>query len=1740
MLNETNYEILERLYTSPRTSTNRALSLTDQRYVIIKSPSTPYPSPTQLARFRYGCELQRTFDHPGITKIINHVLTGASCYMVLEDIGAISLTTYLDQLSDQRVSVDVFLHLALQITKALAEVHAHYVIHKDLHAGNVLINPHTMQVQITDFDLSSLLSREEASIQPPASAEGVLGFISPEQTGRMNRSIDYRTDFYTLGVLFYLMLSGRMPFDDSSPIALVHAHIARLATPLDQLDRTIPSMLARIVDKLMAKNTDLRYQSTAGLLADLEECQRHWSKENYINEFPLARYDFSEQLQISQSLYGREGEIEQLMRAFERAQLGHPQLLTIAGYSGVGKSSLVQEAHKPIAAHGGWYISGKFEALARNIPYAALSEALRQWIQQVVAEPPADRQQRKTELLDELGTQARLLIDLQAEFTLILGELPPLTALAPAETKQRLHQVIQQFFRYIASTHPLVLFLDDLQWADNDTLDLLTAIFTQQKYKLLLILAWRDNEVSEGHLSLQAVRVLERSLPSAHRQHLTLAPLQENALKQLLIDTLHLNAAQQVSSELDDLTALLKEKTDGNPFFASEFLRRLDHDGLLYVNHERRHWEWNAQRIRTSNITDNVVALMLDKMLLLPFPTQHLLHWASCLGSRFDLATLALVSGSTAKDAQLQLWPAIRSGVLIQESGEWNASYATLDGNDTLLAELADRIHYRFLHDRMLQAAYESMELSTQQKRHRHIGQLLQKTYLPQHLSLIFTITGHLNQSRDLIVTIDERVALAQLNFDAAQRAKTASAWPSAAHHAAMVRELLPIDIWKTHYELAACTAILSVECEFLMARADTARNYAESALLHLQSGIEKANICLLLLKGFLPRGQRDYAVKKGLEGLQYCSIEVPPANLLEVASQREKQHITILSTTRPLAEYLVFKANAAPDVDTVCSLLSVLLMAGYVSGNVALHDFLGFRSIRYLLDHGLSDSGLPTLGQAIPVLLRHHYFQESFALAQRAMTYAEATNDLSARAQFYFPLGTGLWHYYYPFQQGIELLKKGHKDAMKAGDITTGVGCFSNITFALFSKGVEITSIIEHLQTLLAMMKTHGLLVSAGKQYLRLVEMLQNPEQTDQLEEKAFDPQEWQVVNQGSLKGFLQHLRLQWAFWREDFDAARLQLPHATQDLIMLPGSTPHIDHPLLAGVLTSYDESRNTAERLQKLQALREHLQTLGANASTNFAHKIYLLHAEESRLAGEAERAINNYQKAIQLAQHEEFLQYQALGSELLGNYLIEKGWALLADKALQDAYYLYGRWGCVVKQHCMIRRYPWLIENKVAQIYSQASESTDTIKRGISQKTITQLDLESLLKSMQAISDELRLSNLLSNLIHIIIENAGAQTAALVLDNNGTLELAAQLGYSSESTSENVFFPSFVGTQGLVPDELIRFVITTGKPLLMQNVSSESIRFNARYFEKHKPLSVLCLPIQYRDKITGALYLENTLTPHAFTEDRLQLLKMLLAQAAIALENARLFSEVENFNSELERKVEQRTAELRTANKELEAFSYSVSHDLRSPIRNINGFAKILSEQYNNALGNDGQDLLQRICRNTDKMSSLISGMLELSKVVRKGLAIKEVNLSVMAETIADELRTQYPQMHVEWICTPDAVVRGDERLLYSAMENLLNNAWKYSSKSSFVRIEFGVYEHDRKKEYFVRDNGTGFDMRHSEKLFVSFQRLHSERDFAGTGVGLTTVQRVIQRHGGEIRAESSLGQGATFYFTLGEL
>jgi predicted ATPase/signal transduction histidine kinase len=1739
------YTVTASLYASSRTLIRKAIRQADGRAVVIKSPATPYPTANDIARYAYACDVQSRFDHPGIVKVLGWLDSGAAPAIVLEDSGAMPLRDYVVNQYDSIMPIDRFLDVAIQLSVAVGEIHYHQVIHKDLHPGNILIQPDSGQVQITDFDIASVLSREQPDLKPPEVLEGMLGFISPEQTGRMNRVLDYRTDFYSLGVTFYWLLSGRLPFEEPGAIAMVHAHIARQPALVNQLRPEVPLMIGRIVDKLMAKNAEARYQNAAGLKYDLQCCLQQWRASHSVPDFVLGQQDVSDRFQLSQKLYGREEEIAQLLNAFSQARKGSSQLVTVTGYSGIGKSALVHEIHKPIAAHGGWYVTGKFDQFKRNIPYSALHQAFKTWELMMASEGAEALSQLRTQLRDTLGASARVLIDFLPDLASILGSMDKLPVLGAMETQNRFHRVIQQFIQIITRDQPLVLFLDDMQWADMGTLNLLKTLMIGDGGQLLLIVAYRDNEVSDTHPLMLTLAAIEQDLlaPAQSRHCIALSALPLHNLRQLLKDSFH------TSQDVDQLAQLIMDKTAGNPFFVNEFIRMLYSESLIDFNFEHQQWQWDVRRIQQQAITDNVVELMLAKMLKLPEPTQHLMQLAACMGDRFDVAILALVAQKSTRFISTHLWPAIQEGLLllVESDDQFIHSIDFVQPAHSDVHSPAQKQNVcRFLHDRMLQAAYDSIDPEQRKQIHLSIARILQSRGAEGQALEVFAIAEHFNEARSILTTDAERLMLAELNYAAALQAKQASVWSAAANHSHIARDMLASDSWQARYQLAANIYLLSVECEILNSNFSAAEQLAQITLRSLTTNLEKARICLLLLSSNIVRGQRDFAIEVGIEGLKYCGILVPDDAQLAASVQQEQDYLHTLTAQGSLASHVVVAEQVPAEAALAARFLSALLLVSFVSGRKQLNSFISCRSMRLLLDQGLCEETAALLCQYAVTLLREAQYPPAFELTSLALDYTDGAANKSACLQTYFFSASVIWFHFRPFDEAIELLWKGFHAGMEYGDTAIGVGCFSNIAIARFSRGDALADVASHILQLEELMIQNKVLVSAARHYLRLIRMLQQPGCEDQLQESSFSPQEQAILRSSTLIAFLQHLRLQWYFWSEQFDAAIEHLPDADTALEMIPGMAPVVDHAIIKGVLLSLPDALLAmpaeSDRLQQLATIQQHYRFSADHCAANFEHKYWLVSAQIESLHDNIKPTIDLYRRAIAAAREHGFVQYEALGNELLGRYLWRLEWYELAIVPLKEAHYLYGSWGCTVKQDKLVQGFPDVfdVQSVTVSDFGTTQSYLPASSRGQGITASFQLDLESILKSTEAISSELVLDRLLNKVLHIILENAGAQSGSLVLSHEDGLHLEARLKVDADD-------PAQTGTRceagnqciddAMLPLDLIRYVLLSDKPLLLQDVANSEVWSGNAYIKQYKPQSILCLPMHYRDSLTGVLYLENTLTTHAFTDERLQVLELLLTQVTISLENARLFDQVNALNANLESKVEQRTAELLAVNRELEAFSYSVSHDLRGPLRNINGFSKLLLEKHKHTLTNEAQDLLRRVSRNTKKMSNLISGLLALSDVTRSELHIETVDLADMARSICHELNAQFPNQNVRWVCIDHAVAHADPRLLYSALENMLNNAWKYSSKSDNAEVEFGVQNKNGTSVYFVKDNGAGFDMRYVDKLFTSFQRLHRDTEFQGTGIGLATVQRIIARHNGEVWAESELNKGATFFFTL---
>ena len=804
------YQIIRQIYESTNSIIYRGIRKQDRTSVILKVLKEDYPTPEIITRYRQEYEITRSLDTTRVIKIYDLQPYNHGLAMVLEDFGGESLRLLSAR---NPVKLEEFLTIGIKIAASIADIHAADVIHKDINPSNIVFNPQTGKLKLIDFGISTIFSRSNPSLKHPNSIEGTLAYISPEQTGRMNRTLDYRTDFYSLGVTFYELLTQQLPFTSTEAIELVHAHLAKQPIAPDRINPAIPPIVSQIVEKLMAKTAEERYQSAIALKVDLEKCREQLRNTKTIALFSLAENDIVDQLQIPQKLYGREQEIATLLSAFDRMSLenrgqkierpesevensdessifssnSHLEIVLVSGYSGIGKSALVQELYKPITRQRGYFICGKFDLFQHNTPYAAIVNAFSGLVRQLLAESEAKLAYWRERLLTAVGVNGQVIVDVIPEIELIIGKQSPVSELGATESQNRFNLVFTNFIQACCRPqHPLVLFLDDLQWVDLATLKLIELMANNDRLNsLLLIGAYRDNEVDALHPLTIALDRIEHT--PTRISSIELKSLDLDCLCHFVADTLH--------SDLDAVKPLaesIHQKTAGNPFFVGEFIKTLSQENLIYCDRQQGKWQWHLAAIQEREITDNVVELTITKLKQLSLSTQKILSLAACIGNQFDLKTLALVAEQSLDNTYQDLIPALQEGFIIATS--------EIEAIDSQLLIT----QFKFRHDRLQQAADLLIEPEQKPAINLKIGRLLQQNLSPhERQQQLFTIVDRLNCGRELIEDETEKLALIKLNLAAGQKAKEATAYAAAHSYLTdATADLIP-NLWQSHYDLA-------------------------------------------------------------------------------------------------------------------------------------------------------------------------------------------------------------------------------------------------------------------------------------------------------------------------------------------------------------------------------------------------------------------------------------------------------------------------------------------------------------------------------------------------------------------------------------------------------------------------------------------------------------------------------------------------------------------------------------------------------------------------------------------------------------------------------------------------------------------------------------------------------------------------------------------------------------------------
>lgn len=1786
------YEVGERLSVGLRSVVHRARRRVDGAAVVLKLLQEGRAGHHERAQLAREFEVMRAVSDDGVVRAVGLERYGDDVALVVEDFGGSSLRALAAR---EKLTVAAVLEVGSKVAAALGAVHREGIIHKDVNPSNVVLNPETGVLKLIDFGIATTLTRESLAPRSVDRLEGTLAYISPEQTGRMNRSVDRRSDLYSLGATLYELLVGEPPFRGDDAVEVVHGHIALEPVAPHLRDPSVPVAVSRVVLKLLAKAAEDRYQSAWGLKADLDACARALRAGTALPDEEPGRTDVPDRFVIPQRLYGRERELAALMGTFARVAEGAAELLLVSGYAGIGKSALVNEVHRPITRARGYFAAGKFDQYHRDVPYSALLQCLGDLMRQLLAERESSLAAWRARLQEALGENGAVIADLLPDVALIAGPQPPVEALSPAESLNRWNLVFLRFLRCLAAAdRPLVLFLDDLQWADSSSLKLLQHVVTDGETRHLLIIgAYRDNEVSAAHPLALTLDALRRA--GASPTMLALGPLAQEHVEALVVDALRVSP-----EDARDLAGLAREKTLGNPFFLGQFLSEAADAGLLRFDAPAHRWTWDLDEIRARGITDNVVELMAGKIERLPEDTRRVLRIAACVGGEFSLRILAGAAKLPLADAAATLWVAVREGLLVPLGDD--ARRAEPPGAEGV-GTFDPSVGYRFLHDRVQQAAYSRLSAEDREAVHLRLARLLRED-LDDGVTAdrLFDAANQYAQCARRITDPAEALAVADTCLAAALKAKAASAWEGAQRYLEVAIGLLPADAFDAHHAFAMELHIEAVEAALAVPDLARAEVLATIALERARTPLDKARIYEKRALNHTARGDVAACVDAGITALALLGVELPtPKDAAEgfaavialealLAGRGPEELASLPRLTDPVGDaqlrllmtitapvYIVRPALFMP---VVCEMVRLSVLHG--NGPVAPFGYVEYALIRTAI--GDAPGG-------------ERWVQLALGLQARS-------GARSVRAKVQVVAYAFVTHWSRHLRESVDPMLESIQLGLDVGDFE-----FAGYAADLYGAALLYTG--DALETVTRELARYTDLLTRIKQafarlfaciLLQAARNLAEPVLDPlRLHGEAFDEsRELAPLVEAKVSNLLclfhtSRATLAYVFGDPAEAAAQAELaePH-------LPAMTAHFTSAqhgfysaLAHAALADGAEGEAREALVAKAAAKRALLAAWAATAPMNMAHKLALVDAELARVAGRTLDAMDLYEDAIRGAAAQRFRHEEALAYERAAGMYRSLGRARIAGAYLHEARARYLAWGAHGKVGHMERAYADLLPSRAIGLSGS----------GYSPMTVTSterggalLDLATVMKASRALSGELVLDKLVQNVMRVAVENAGAQRGLLLLMNDGRLRVAAEQRPGESQVLAGGDAP-LEGDRRLSV-AVVNFVLRTRQSVVLDDATREGLFTADHYVIDARPRSVLCAPLMHRGAVTGVIYLENNLMAAAFTADRLETLRLLSSQAALAITNARLFADLErsrerleDANRTLEEKVEARTHELTLKNDELGAalaqlretqrqlvtqeklaslgaLTAGIAHELKNPLNFINNFAALtvgvadeIAELTSAARGGDLSALddlpepLADLKQNASKIQEygrradgIINGMLAHSRLGPSAREAADLN-ALLAESlnlayhgarasdpsfntgVRTELDPAVGEVHVARNDLSRVFVNVIHNALYATREKKRRLGAAYAPMIHVRTVSLG----DR-VEVRVHDNGTGIPAEVREKVFNPF--FTTKPPGEGTGLGLSLSHDVVVGgHQGDLRVDSVEGEYTEFVVTL---
>ncbi len=1726
-LSNDNIVIKETLYDSAVTRVQRGL-YNKNSPVIIKTTAQDVPDESLVGQYSTSCLAQNKVDHPSVNKVIKEIEEGVGRTLILEDIGGITFKAWIDAtkakypcwpLESPALFHSWMLRLlrwSIQLAEGISACHQQNIIHNDINPANVVVNPSTDQVQLIDFG-AAFPDGSNIHEWTVVEQHRTLTYISPEQTGRLNRNIDYRSDYYALGATLYQLFSSQPPFVAHDLAELIHCHIARHPVPLDHVNPLIPESLSALVAKLMAKAPEDRYQNGRCLIQDLKSIEHALVCGIPFPISALGKNDVPEQLLIPAKLYGRERELETLRKAFN-SHHDKPALIAVEGEAGGGKTTLITEAILHTVETPCQLLTGKSDAY-NNKPHGALSQALAKSVGILLALPDDQFISWRLTLLEALNDNPHTLISLCPELMAVFetagfSEKQPLYN---ADIQLKLHTSI--YLQHLSSLDPVLLFIDDVQWCDGPSITLLEALINAKHPRITVMVTCRSEEVDVSHpYSVMKKTVEGNGIPSVI---IALANLDVEQITQLLLATFHIE-----KKRLEELATILLKKTLGNPLFVHEFLKaahQANHKTLYYDDHHGR-WDWDVQQLQQISTSGNVAALLIDALHQQNSHTQDLLQWAACIGTRFNEDLLARITQTTTADIKMHLNAVYKQGYIHRIADQYGC--------------------YAFNHDRIRQTYYELLPRENVSQRHWVIGQVCGESDNQCGDDPLPHILAALRHELSPAMLCDEDTIEHVIDqfYAGALSAKEKMANNIALQYIQCAIRIAENMANESRVQLSSLI-LLQGELGYLVADfqlgADSFNRYRlmiHDVMLQATSFAKQAPLAYM-------HGDIVGSINYSLNCFSLLGVDAPDFDEnIDLPLNVQRKRFDSLGGQKKVSELSTsdnFNTESISILQSTATNIQIILNS---KAEYQWSEWFGLVGINDFLVSGFSRSTLKMLVVFNAARFSSGQYKPDNAVFEEIALILKQNDKLEGAGLAFGAMGNFYGRYRYSLSQCMSMLDYGKKISFEKGEYLPYLTCISNKIVVSFSAGVPLHDIQKLVAEFHDFLVSCGELVTAGKYYSKLLEQLINPVSENYLEIHRFTKIQWNCLLASAAFGAYHHLILQRYFWFGEYSCVVEHYKKEKMKLDKIKGMAPVDDNYFIYAIscfqsgLVSGDLFDDAIKNIEGVAGIYP----------PNFRHKWLLVQAEMCRLKNDV-GATELYQKAAMDAKENGFIQMYALTHELHARYWQEQGRPDYTKYHIVKAMQGYLRWGCALKLENLYDEFGRLLDFQYSLERFSSISSVQASNYDISPVGVPNIQgQKALLKIANLISEALDIKCRLSQITEITVDNTGADQAVLLLNVDGDFQPKAIVRLSENGSRLSDVYDGSMTIPFELPKDLMSECVTSKKMVLLQTLNNKTLnnknvnKDDVSSFQSQDIQSLLCYPIVYKGQCQSVLLLTHSTEENVFSRRDLQFLATLAPQFAVSIENARLYQERQQFNHALEQKVGQRTQELQAANDELQAFTAAVSHDLKAPLRAISGFTAMLSEDYTEDLGGTGKHYVNLLVSASKTMEQIIDGLLTLSRSTQTTLQWEEVNVSTLVEDKVRWLRIMEPAHTVVVNVQQGLTANGDLRLVRQVIDNLIENAWKYSHGVASPEISFGITMTKRREyAFYVCDNGVGFDRANADELFAPFRRFHQAEMFEGMGIGLATVYRIVKRHGGKVWAKSEPGHGATFYFQLNQ-